>query len=280
MSGARLGLAQEPDFTLGGLKVSPSACRVSGPGGELRIEPQTMAVLMTLARARGATVTRDQLIEACWQGRVVSDDAVTRTIAKVRALAAATAPAFTLETLPKVGYRLLAEGGAAARAPDSSEPGRPIRWRVGAVPATVAAGVLLLAGLAYVTASSAGRRAASPEPPPAPQVRSTDVADALFNLDEARLQRYLQAGWGPDWRLDSEGNAALHQLMLVCERNPTHDQAGVLRVAKRLVAAGAHVTLANKWGDTPLIIARSKRYCGPNHPVVAFLRGLEPQRPG
>jgi DNA-binding winged helix-turn-helix (wHTH) protein len=95
-----------------------------------------------LARAGGATVSRDELITACWQGRIVSDDAVTRTIAKVRAVAKDVSPApFVLETLPKVGYRLTAQDAAAAvaaetAAPASSEPasghtasGKAAQWR-------------------------------------------------------------------------------------------------------------------------------------------------------
>lgn len=67
-----------------------------------------MTVLVVLSRAAGATVTREELVSACWQGRIVSDDAISRTIAKDRTLARSVAPApFTLETLPKVGYRLV-----------------------------------------------------------------------------------------------------------------------------------------------------------------------------
>ena len=63
--------------------------------------------------------------------------------------------------------------------------------------------------------------------------------------------------------------------MMACERNRHHDQAGVLRIAQLLVAEGEDPNAPNKWGDTPLIIASSPRYCGPNHPVVAYLQSLE-----
>jgi hypothetical protein len=43
-----------------------------------------------------------------------------------------------------------------------------------------------------------------------------------------------------------------------------------------LVVAGADAESKNKWGDTPLEIARSKRYCGPYHPVVDYLRSMSP----
>ena len=77
---SRFDLAQEADLDLGALRVSPSACRVFADGRTIRVEAQTMAELVVLARASGATVSRDKLVESCWQGRIVSDDAITRTI--------------------------------------------------------------------------------------------------------------------------------------------------------------------------------------------------------
>jgi TolB-like protein/DNA-binding winged helix-turn-helix (wHTH) protein/Flp pilus assembly protein TadD len=102
-----IDLAAEPDIRLGGLEVSPAACRVRAGGVEQRIEPRVMQVLVLLARRQGQTVTRDQLIEACWGGRIVSDDAVNRVVAQLRALARSLEPPpFDLETVPKVGFRL------------------------------------------------------------------------------------------------------------------------------------------------------------------------------
>jgi DNA-binding winged helix-turn-helix (wHTH) protein/TolB-like protein/Tfp pilus assembly protein PilF len=104
-------LAHEPDFWLGALSVSPSACRVDMDGRIYRLEPRVMEVLVMLARAAGHTVTRDELVDACWEGRFVSDDVVTRVIGKVRNLSREVEPApFVLETVPKVGFRLIAPG--------------------------------------------------------------------------------------------------------------------------------------------------------------------------
>ena len=104
---ARVDLARAPDFEIAGVRVSPSACRVHVAGREARLEPLVVAVLVVLAKAANRTVTRDQLIDACWAGRIVSEDAITRTIAKVRAITRdVDPPPFTVETLPKVGFRL------------------------------------------------------------------------------------------------------------------------------------------------------------------------------
>jgi len=107
-SGRKVDLATEPDFRVGGLTVIPSTCRVRTKDTEVRIEPRTMEVLVALWRSVEKTVTRDQLAEACWDARAVSDDAIARVIAKIRQLAAFGGGVhFTVETLPKVGFRLL-----------------------------------------------------------------------------------------------------------------------------------------------------------------------------
>lgn len=108
---AAVDLAREPDFWLGSLLVSPSGGRVRAGALDHHLEPRVMEVLVVLARQAGRTVARDQLIEACWGGRVVSDDAVNRVLAQVRGVARLQDPSpFVLETLPKVGVRLIIDG--------------------------------------------------------------------------------------------------------------------------------------------------------------------------
>ena len=105
---AGVDLGREPDFRLGGLLVSPSAASVRAGAATQRVEPRVMQVLVVLARHAGRTVTRDQLIDACWGGRIVGDDAVSRVIAQVRRLGRIQdPPPFVLDTVPKVGFRLI-----------------------------------------------------------------------------------------------------------------------------------------------------------------------------
>lgn len=112
-----IDLAREGDFWLGGLLVRPSSCRV-WEGTEKRVEPRVMEVLVVFHRADGATVTRAQLVDECWRGRAVSDDAIARVIAKMRQLAngANGIPHFEVETLPRVGYRLTEKPSEGPRA--------------------------------------------------------------------------------------------------------------------------------------------------------------------
>jgi TolB-like protein len=65
--------------------------------------------------------SRDDLLARCWADVIVGEDAINRVIGRLRRLGE-DSRAFTIETLPRVGYRLLpetpyADGGSAERAP-------------------------------------------------------------------------------------------------------------------------------------------------------------------
>ncbi|MBD2842576.1 winged helix-turn-helix domain-containing protein [Erythrobacter rubeus] len=108
-------LAHEPDFRIGAMEVRPSLRVVtSETGEEVVLEPRVMQVLVELAKARGSIVSRDDLIARCWGGQVVGDGAINRAISLLRALAGDMPhAAFSIETVPKVGYRLVAETNTA-----------------------------------------------------------------------------------------------------------------------------------------------------------------------
>ncbi len=102
-----IDLAREGDFLLGRLEVRPSMREIRVGGRAETVEPRVMQVLVALVRADGAVVSRDQLTERCWGGRIVGEDAINRCIAKVRKVAELDGNAsFAIETVARVGYRL------------------------------------------------------------------------------------------------------------------------------------------------------------------------------
>lgn len=113
---ARVDLAGEAPFAMGVLDVAPAMRQIRYPDGETEtLEPRVMEVLVALARAEGAVLTRDDLTAACWGGTVVGEDAIQRVIQRLRK-AANRSGAFRIDTITKVGYRLVAESdGEAAR---------------------------------------------------------------------------------------------------------------------------------------------------------------------
>jgi DNA-binding winged helix-turn-helix (wHTH) protein/tetratricopeptide (TPR) repeat protein len=147
----RVVLAHELPFRLGDLEVVPATRTVVCGDRSETLEPRVMQVLVVLARANGAVVTRERLIELCWEGRVVTDDAVNRILSRIRHVAAGTgAGSFRLETIARVGYRLTKVAGRAADpAPERSEvPASGRRAAPSRRTFLVGAGAVLLAGAA------------------------------------------------------------------------------------------------------------------------------------
>ena len=120
----RIVLAHEAPFDLGPLRIEPATRQLRCGARAITLEPRVMQVLVVLARADGGIVTRDELIARCWDGRIVGDDAINRVISRIRTLAGNFgAGEWTVETITKVGYRLLLSGGLRddADAPATSE---------------------------------------------------------------------------------------------------------------------------------------------------------------
>ncbi len=110
------GLAGEPDFELGGLRVRPSTREVAGASTTQVLEPRVLQVLIALARRRGAVVSRSDLVAECWGGRSVGDDAINRCIQSLRRLGEALG-GFSIHTVKRVGYRLDAQSSGQAATP-------------------------------------------------------------------------------------------------------------------------------------------------------------------
>ena len=99
-------LAQRPAFGLGRAHVTPATRSIEGPGGTVTVEPRVMQVLLQLADADGGVVARSELLEVCWNGRVVGDDALNRVIAAARRALRASDAGCGITTHAKTGYRL------------------------------------------------------------------------------------------------------------------------------------------------------------------------------
>jgi TolB-like protein len=97
------------------MDIDPSGLEVVWSEGRVNIQPRAMQVLIVLARGAGAVVSRDTLVSTCWDGRPVSDNVINRVIYLLRTLAErAGGRAFTINTVAKVGYRLVAAEAVAA----------------------------------------------------------------------------------------------------------------------------------------------------------------------
>jgi DNA-binding winged helix-turn-helix (wHTH) protein/tetratricopeptide (TPR) repeat protein len=119
-----IDLASEQPFRLGQLTIEPRSRELVAANGTRRtLEPRVMQVLIALARAEGLTVSREELIRTCWSGIVVGEDSINRTIWMLRKAAAGIGDgAFSIETIPKLGHRLVLPGSESASLADEDKP--------------------------------------------------------------------------------------------------------------------------------------------------------------
>lgn len=192
-------LALRADFAIGDLAVSPSTRVIRGPGGEAVVEPRIMQVLVVLAEAAGAVVTRDTLFARCWGGVYVGDDSLNRAIGALRrSVAEVGAGKVAIETIPRTGYRLSVTSAGNG---DRRVPHAPRITRRRALTGGVAgAGVLALAGWHFLGAGGAA-------PSPAAELHSHGLdalrymmperdAEAVGLLDEAVT---IDPAYAPAW---------------------------------------------------------------------------------
>ncbi|MEI9932423.1 MAG: winged helix-turn-helix domain-containing protein [Rhizomicrobium sp.] len=208
---ARVDLAHEANFVIGAIEIRPSRRELVGEGFRQTIDPRVMRVLVALARAKSEILSRDDLIESCWDGVIVGDDAINRCISRLRKVAESCGNAFAVETVPRVGYRLippetalaearaeivLAEPGEtpATQPPFSAAP-QASRKKHALMP-LVAAGLALVliagAGLWWFLPRPSNNLSASSDPPAGP---ANSVAVLPFaNMSGDRAREYFSDG--------------------------------------------------------------------------------------
>lgn len=92
-----------------GWQVNPGSGEISRHGEIVKLEPRVMDLLLLLASKPEQVFTRNELEDTVWPGMVVSYDALTKSIGKLRdALGDNTKPFTYIQTVPKKGYRLTA----------------------------------------------------------------------------------------------------------------------------------------------------------------------------
>jgi len=140
-----------PDpLRIGEVGVYPASNEIVTGAGRTRIPPRLMALLVRLAREPGAPVDRPTLLDEVWSRRGVSDEVLSRAVADLRtALGDDAKDPRYIETLPKVGYRLVAPvaplGADATPAPSPADVRKLVRG-----PRLVAGGVLVAIAIASI----------------------------------------------------------------------------------------------------------------------------------
>ena len=97
-------------FQLGEWLVRPQDGSLGAPPRTARIEPLLMELLVCLCARAGEVVSKQELIDAVWEGRFVSDETIKASLYQLRkALDDSSRQPRFIETLPKRGYRMLVQ---------------------------------------------------------------------------------------------------------------------------------------------------------------------------
>jgi len=113
--------ADDIKVKIGDWLLYPSLNRLERGNDTVHLEPKAVAVLELLVRHGGQPVPRQELLDHIWGNTIVSDDALTQVIIKLRkALGDNSRKPDYIQTIPKRGYRLLAPVQLISEVPPSS----------------------------------------------------------------------------------------------------------------------------------------------------------------
>ncbi|MBA4124927.1 MAG: PD40 domain-containing protein [Acidobacteria bacterium] len=97
-------------FEFDDVRVEPSKFKIWKAGAELALEPKTFQVLLFLLENRGRLIEKNELLDAVWKDTFVTENAMTREIAKLRkALGDDSKTPKYIQTVHTQGYRFIAE---------------------------------------------------------------------------------------------------------------------------------------------------------------------------
>jgi Tol biopolymer transport system component/DNA-binding winged helix-turn-helix (wHTH) protein len=97
-------------FSIADWLVEPELNAISNDNETVHLEPKVMKVLLQLAAHHGQVLSKEELMAAVWPDVFVTDDVLTRCISMLRReMRDDTHTPRYIQTIPKVGYRLVAE---------------------------------------------------------------------------------------------------------------------------------------------------------------------------
>lgn len=108
-------------FTINGCSIDTDAYEVRRNGNLVPVEPQVFDLLIQLLENSDRVVTKDEIIERVWHGRIVSEAALSSRIKAVRqAIGDDGASQACIRTIRRRGFRVVAEVTRCARAAGSA----------------------------------------------------------------------------------------------------------------------------------------------------------------
>lgn len=189
-------MSAETPFQMGPVRVDPAINRLTTDTGTLELEPQVMDLLVYLAEARGEVRSKEQIAHALWPDASVNDDALSRTVWKLRQALGdnAKSPRF-VQTVSRRGYRLIAPVEPLA----IDSPKAPLTVNRAMVLGAAAVLMVILVGASVLSRGDA---------PTGPETRlqSTDTLTDLLDRADGFYAQYT--------RSDNEAALRLYERVL------------------------------------------------------------------
>lgn len=145
-------------YAFGPYELNPAEQELRANGQLVPLTPKVLAVLEVLVEHAGHLVSRNELIRAVWGDTFVEDGNVSRCVSILRkALGDEAAASVYIETVPKAGYRFIADvrvsanGDAPVPTVQNSPAPAPAGRRYRRVVAAAAASLVAVTGLGYAT---------------------------------------------------------------------------------------------------------------------------------
>lgn len=153
---------EQGPFLIADREVIPDRNVVRRGDEEVTLEPRLMQVLLVLSSCPGEVVRRQELLDRVWGETIVQEEALTQAVSLLRRLLGDDSRSPSLiETVPKRGYRLIAEvtrpGGGSRIPPVEAGAGAAHRRWIGGL-------ALAAVALAAVLFSLVGRDRTAPAP--------------------------------------------------------------------------------------------------------------------
>lgn len=98
------------NFKFDNFKIDVEGREITQDGEEIVVQPQVFELIAFLIKNRNSVVTKDQLIDEVWDGRIISDGSINSRINAAReALGDSGHQQKVIKTFPRRGYRFVAE---------------------------------------------------------------------------------------------------------------------------------------------------------------------------
>jgi len=111
-------------------RLDPTERRLTRDGAPVELNARYLDALVLLVREPGRLVSKDRFLDEVWKGVPVTDEALTQCIKALRRQLGddAAQPRF-IETVPKHGYRFIAQVGTAEAGRPDPPPSPRFGWR-------------------------------------------------------------------------------------------------------------------------------------------------------